>query len=65
MLDWQGIILEKRYRQRIMLSDIEADLMMVESLKTIKDESNVIDNIIMRQIYHTTYQNLQIKSPVC
>ena len=33
MLDWKGIILEKKYKQRIMLSDIEADTMMVASLQ--------------------------------
>ena len=46
MLDWQGNVLEKKDRQRIMLSDIEADPIMLASLQIIKDESNVIDKII-------------------
>ena len=46
MLDWQGNILEKKDRQRIILSDIEADPMMVASLQISTDNSNVIDNII-------------------
>ena len=46
MLDWQGNILEKKDRQRIMLSYIEADPMMIASLQISKYESNVIDNII-------------------
>ena len=46
MLDWQGNILEKKDRQRIILSDIEPDPMMVASLQISTDNSNVIDNII-------------------
>ena len=46
MLDWQGNILEKKDRQRIMLSDIKSDPMMLASVQIIKDNSNFIDNII-------------------
>ena len=53
MLDWQGNILEKKDRQRIMLSDIEADTMMVASLQISKDESNVIYNIINQSTTNT------------
>ena len=38
--------MKKKDRQRIMISDIEEDPMMVASLKISKDESNVITKII-------------------
>ena len=46
MFDWQGNILEKKDRQRIILSYIEADPMMVASLQISKDKSNAIYNTI-------------------
>ena len=46
MLYWQGDILENQDRQRIVLSDVEADPMMIVSLQIIKDESNFIDDVI-------------------
>ena len=53
MLDWQGNLLEKQERQRIVLSDVEADPIMVASLQISTDESNVIDHIIDQSISKT------------
>ena len=46
MLDWQGNILAKQDRQRIVLYGVEADPMMIASFKISKDESNFIDDVI-------------------
>ena len=62
MLDWQVNILAKQDRQRIVLSDVEADPMMIASLQISKDESNFIDDVIDQSMTNTE-KTLPFKVP--
>ena len=61
-MDWQGNILAKQDRQRIVLSDVEADPMMIASLQICKDESNFIDDVINNSMTKTE-KKLPFKVP--
>ena len=53
MLDWQWNILAKQDRQRIVISDVKADPMVISSLQISKDESNFIDDVIDQSMTKT------------
>ena len=46
MLDWQGQLVNKEYRQRILISDIPDDTNMSAAMEIGLVESNVVSNIL-------------------
>ena len=53
MLDWQGEMVERRYRQQVLLSSVNVDVAMVVSLDIGAMEASVIDANLERSHAHS------------